>query len=419
MPGQGCTGAFGRWSGMQDCIDEMVSEGHDQESAGAICQSIAQRASKGELYKATSEGLDIISKGDELVVGGYSTWELRDPQDDIITTKAQVGFLRRWFNLPREYQGITVKHGDFKIGEPIKKFTRPDGQTFYSHVNEIGTYLISKIRNDGFKTTALWREAILKGELGMYSISGLPLSWEIQKDGARRIDDLEPWAVTLCEHGVNPKAKTEVLAKAMKSLSVSRLEQLQKMTFAECVAEASKDPNVDDPEALCGWLNYHGPNAPAHHKGEGTPGIKYETVKITAVPSQIVSVERATEISKAQLEMETILAKHGFNKLSGAPKPILKSADTCDTSRCGGACCTFITDFSNRKDPDFIKYMQLHGVKVQEAAEGVFLKMPVPCKAFDPETKRCGDYENRPDLCRQYPRRPSPWISKEQCPLQP
>ncbi len=168
------------------------------------------------LFKAEPYELDIISKGDDFVVGGYSTWELRDPQNDIITTQAQVGFLKRLFALPPEYQNVTIKHGDFKIGTPLLKYVAKNGVEYFSHVNEKGTYLLSKIRNDNFKSTQLWRDKILNGELAMYSISGLPLQHEIIREGGeeiRKVLDLEPWAVTLCERGINPKAHTQIISK--------------------------------------------------------------------------------------------------------------------------------------------------------------------------------------------------------------
>jgi hypothetical protein len=287
---------FARWPDFAACKREMMDEGHDEDSAKRICGAIQARSEKGELYKAVNEGLDIISKGDELVVGGYSSWELQDPQGDVITTKGQVGWLTRFLNLPPEYRGTTVKHGDFRIGTVLHKFTKPNGETVYTHVNEIGTYLITKIRNDNFLTTKLWREAILRGELGMYSISGLPLPdavvyKEEHGERVRYIYDLEPWAPTLCEHGVNPKAQTEVIAKEMKAGTLEKLKAMEKMSWEECIAEASKDPNVTDPEKLCGWLRAHGPNA----KSQG-----------------VVPVERGMEVNKDNSELEEIFQKHGF-----------------------------------------------------------------------------------------------------------
>jgi len=219
---------FSRWANFDACKLEMMNTGHDEESAKKICGSIQTRAEKGELFKGEITELDIINKEDDLVVGGFCTWELQDPQNDVITTQAQVKFLQSFFKLDPEYQNITVKHGDFKVGKPILKYVNKKGEEFYSHVNEKGTYLISKIRNDSFKSTLLWRQKILQGELGMYSISGLPIEKREIIQGSevvRYIDDLEPWAVTLCEKGVNPKAKVQVISKEITEPLHKREEQ--------------------------------------------------------------------------------------------------------------------------------------------------------------------------------------------------
>lgn len=213
---------FARFENFEECTFEQSKLGHSKEDSEKICGEIKDRAEKGILYKAVDSNLEVLSKGnDELVVGGFSTWELVDPERDIITTKAQVSFLQKLFALPPEYQAITVNHKEFKLGTPVLKYTNGEGQEFFSHVNEKGTYLISKIRNDNLRTTQIYREKIKKGLLASYSITGLPLTSEIVKaeDGqpARRVDDIEPWSVTLCEKdvmkAVNPKAEVQVISQ--------------------------------------------------------------------------------------------------------------------------------------------------------------------------------------------------------------
>ncbi len=63
-----------------------------------------------------------------------------------------------------------------------------------------------------------------------------------------------------------PSRKAMELSPGDARIALDLLERSAKMTFEECVAEASRRPDVEDPEALCGWLNYHGPNAPMHHR---------------------------------------------------------------------------------------------------------------------------------------------------------
>ena len=289
---------FARWENFRECELEMIDTGHDEESAKKICGEIQARAEKGALYKsADQQNYDIICKSDsELVIGGFASWELVDPENDLVTTQAQTRYLQKLFKLPREYRNIMVGHSNYKIGEPILKYEK-DGREYFSHVNEKGLYLVAKIRNDSFKTTQKWREKILKGEMNMYSIAGLPLESEIVEEGGtkiRKIYDTEPWEITICEKGVNPKAKFKILAK-------------QKPRSDEERAKAHF--NITDEE----WNKLTEEQKKALIDKLPTPGIEYDVLKITAVPNQIVLVERVKEISKA--DIEAVLVKHGFNKL--------------------------------------------------------------------------------------------------------
>jgi hypothetical protein len=138
--------------------------------------------------------------GEDLIVGGYASWELKDPQRDVITTKAQVNFLRKFFNEPEHFRNIMWKHGGFQIGTPLLNYTLPTGETVYSHVNEVGTYLISKIRDNSWRSVQTVRKHILEGKLKMYSISGDPIAVHYESDDGemtRYVDDIDPWEVTL------------------------------------------------------------------------------------------------------------------------------------------------------------------------------------------------------------------------------
>lgn len=97
----------------------------------------------------------------------------------------------------------------------------------------------------------------------------------------------------------------------------------------------------------------------------------------------------------------------------------MKSEGTCDTSVCHGVCCTFVTQLEPQSiSKDVERYLRLHGVELKSAgARGTWLKYPVPCQAFNPETYKCKVWDNRPNICRDYPRRKSPFIPKEQCSL--
>jgi len=141
-----------------------------------------------------------------------------------------------------------VKHGNYKIGTPILKYKAPDGTEHFSHVNEKGLYLLAKLRNDDFQTTQKWRNKILNGEMSMYSIAGQPLppiKEEMQGSTLiRTIVDIEPWEITICEKGVNPKANFKILAKETITQLIIEVNTPMKQEIFD--PEESKASDYDD-----------------------------------------------------------------------------------------------------------------------------------------------------------------------------
>lgn len=60
------------------------------------------------------------------------------------------------------------------------------------------------------------------------------------------------------------------LASKMDKKGMTKIRMATLIEAAEswekCISDAEKNPDVKDPEALCGWLKSHGPNAPAGDK---------------------------------------------------------------------------------------------------------------------------------------------------------
>ena len=228
---------FSRFENMNECVLEQTQLGHDTESASNICGEIKDRAEKGILYKADPIGLEILSKADDeaLVVGGYASWDIADDVGDIITVEAQVKALQRFFAQPPEYQSITINHKEFKLAQPQLSYVNSKGEKFYSHVNEKGTYLIGKLRNDSLKTTLFYREQARKGNLTGYSITGLPLQ---KGTSEKEILDIEYHSVTLVEKGimkaVNPKTRE------VKVISKSEQKTAKKHTIAKEAARVGQ-----------------------------------------------------------------------------------------------------------------------------------------------------------------------------------
>lgn len=231
---------FARFEDWDACILAQTKLGHDQESANKICGEIKDRAEKGALLKAQSKGLEMLSKADanDIILGGYASWAVEDADGDFFTVDAQQKALERFFQTAPEYQLITINHGrgiagEVNIARPLLKAVGADGREYFSHVNEAGTFLVCKLRNDGLRATQYYRRKAREGDLNGYSVNAFVL----ERDVENRVTDMEYSAITITEKGVatprNPKTRdVRVLAKAAENeattLPPSPLEIKQK-----------------------------------------------------------------------------------------------------------------------------------------------------------------------------------------------
>ena len=217
---------FARWPDFEACILDMKRLGHDSESADKICGAIQERAEKGALLKAdVPSSVELLSKAEDpdIYVGGYASYECVDNEGDLFTVEAQQKALERFFAQPPEFRLITVDHGRGIAGEinvaiPVLKLPASkaaDGKDHYTHVNEKGTYLISKLRQGGPKVMDYFRAKAKAGGFTGYSVNAFAL----QRDPAnpKRVLDMEYSAITLTDTLVprNPKTRAlRVLSKA-------------------------------------------------------------------------------------------------------------------------------------------------------------------------------------------------------------
>jgi Fe-S-cluster containining protein len=87
----------------------------------------------------------------------------------------------------------------------------------------------------------------------------------------------------------------------------------------------------------------------------------------------------------------------------------------CDD--CGAICCSYqLVTFPNDR-PDVKRYYEQRAEKVEYFDKQNDLAwLFQPCPLLDLETKRCTDYENRNEVCREFPPSKKPiWIKV--CPL--
>jgi hypothetical protein len=217
------TEPFARFPDMQACTLEMCKIGHNTKDAETICMGIQDRALKGALLKATPLGIEVLTKAEseDIVLGGYASWETVDDEGDLFTVDAQAKALQKFMSQPPEYQLITVNHGlgpasEFKVAHPILSYTDKHGQTYYTHVNEKGTYLLCKLRNDDMRATQYYRSKAKNGELNGYSVS----SFALERKG-NAVTDMEYGCITITEKGVAKPVNP--MSRDVKTLSKSVL----------------------------------------------------------------------------------------------------------------------------------------------------------------------------------------------------
>lgn len=280
---------FARWANFQECKTEMMTQQHKtEEEAGTICGAIEHRAEKGMLYKG-AETLEVIkSKDNKMIIYGPASWETPDmeyPTPDYPTVEFQVNFLNKLLSMPEEYRNLSIDHQSLIMGKAVSKAVGADGQTYYSHVHEKGMMLVGEIRSDtNLGWVKKYREDIERGIYKMFSIRASNATREPALIDGKKVNKLldgDPIEVAIVKQGMCQKAgPLEIVAKkAGKTIElVKRLGDLQKMSWEECIAQASADPDVDDPEALCGWLKANGSNAKSAEKPVEKPDLTAERI---------------------------------------------------------------------------------------------------------------------------------------------
>lgn len=308
---------FGKWESFNACIVDMQGppNNYDEETAKKVCGKLQARLEGKEVFKI------LKSKSGRRVIAQYVHVEGLDKEGDVIPLNRTKEALEDLKSRDPRTHNIMWRHSSYQIGWPLWTFTDEDGRLHKTEVDEYGLWGITEVRSDGYqKADEVWNR-ILRGELmgasvGITSPDGKMVPVILTKDeierrrlrkdwlGARYWDIplqfIEPWSLTqtpanqyvtnvsILQKEGTPKTDEE-RAKAHFNISdeewnklspeekqqyINQLPQrgqkvaeplfvfTKDMTWEQCIAEAGKNPDVKDPEALCGWLRAHGPNAP-------------------------------------------------------------------------------------------------------------------------------------------------------------
>ena len=169
-----------------------------------------------------------ILKSDDLMIGGYASIEIVDKQNDLITLKALQEAVNGYMENPK-FRNVMTNHSNVQVGEVVKSYRDKNGKLWKTEVDDVGFFVVIKLRDDIEKAKEINR-GIRKGSLRSFSIGGQALE-KVKKNHQElgdynEISKLELHEVTICEKGINPEAKFDILKQDKKE--VKNLTKIEK-----------------------------------------------------------------------------------------------------------------------------------------------------------------------------------------------
>ena len=168
-----------------------------------------------------------ILKSDDLMIGGYASIEIVDKQNDLITLKALQEAVNGYMENPK-FRNVMTNHSNVQVGEVVKSYRDKNGKLWKTEVDDVGFFVVIKLRDDIEKAKEINR-GIRKGSLRSFSIGGQAIHKVKKKHPElgeyNEISKLELHEVTICEKGINPEAKFDILKQEKEAKNMSKLEK--------------------------------------------------------------------------------------------------------------------------------------------------------------------------------------------------
>jgi len=166
-------------------------------------------------------------KSDELMIGGYASIEIVDKQNDLITLKALNEAVKKYMENPK-FRNVMTNHSNVQVGEVVESYRDKTGRLWKTEVDDVGFFVVIKLRDDIEKAKEINR-GIRKGSLRSFSIGGQALE-KVKKTNDEfgqynEISKLELHEVTICEKGINPEAKFDILKQDKKVKKMTKIEK--------------------------------------------------------------------------------------------------------------------------------------------------------------------------------------------------
>ena len=149
------------------------------------------------------------------MIGGYASIEVVDKQNDLITLEALNTAVKKFME-DKKFRNVMTNHSNVQVGEVVDSYRDKSGKLWKSEVDDVGFFVVIKLRDDIEKAKEVGR-GIRKGTLRSFSIGGQALQKVKKSHGElgeyNEISKLELHEVTICEKGINPEAKFDILKR--------------------------------------------------------------------------------------------------------------------------------------------------------------------------------------------------------------
>ena len=204
------------------------------------------------MLQSDSDGTFDILKSDELVIGGYASIEVVDKQNDLITLDALEDAVLKYMQI-KKYRNVMSNHSNVQVGEVIEQYRDKNGTLHKTAVDDVGFYVVIKLRDDIEKAKEISR-GIRKGTLRSFSIGGQALSKRKKTNETfgeyNEINKLELHEVTICEKGINPEAKFDILKEERDTMSEKLEKTLEEINeLMKQVNDLQKEEPVEEEKA--------------------------------------------------------------------------------------------------------------------------------------------------------------------------
>tara|TARA_R100001510_G_C7656774_1_gene217183 strand:- start:6140 stop:7387 length:1248 start_codon:yes stop_codon:yes gene_type:complete len=256
------------------------------------------------LLKSDTDGAFNILKSDELVIGGYASIEVVDKQNDLITLSALEESVKKYMG-EKKYRNVMSNHSNVQVGEVIEQYRDKHGTLHKTHVDDVGFYVVIKLRDDIEKAKEISR-GIRKGTLRSFSIGGQALSKRKKSSNElgdyNEIDKLELHEVTICEKGINPEAKFDILKEERDTMSDKLEKTLEEINaLMKQVNELQKE---EDPDAEAAKASSMGTSYESMDTDEEKEAGDYKKPDNEMAMADMGSDEDESEVSMSNYDSE-------------------------------------------------------------------------------------------------------------------